>query len=392
MAATPLMDTVCGLLLDAGECSAVEVLRARGLVAERPGTKVHAGPLPAGEPDVEDRPRLLALLRETRDLAAKLGLEADESDGEPFPGAGDDRELHALLRSSWRPPAGGRQLDLFVDSARALAIEAVRDALLARDAATARRALARLAGQLGEHRSVAHADALTAALNAPPVEAPTDAAERLARLERDWLPAASAFLGREGREFLAPLWREVARVLEDIPYDPARPGPHASRAWARCGDHEAVIRTVRATPGHDSNPDLLGTLADAYFRVHERTAAMECWFALCRLDPRAFERRIRAPEFPDRAAARAWREARNSDALEEDLAPAWFPAWLLIAEPTLARRLPEASGSDGPSRAFNVLRALQGEHGSPSVGLREELRTLHAGVFDAYMATVGSRV
>ncbi len=390
MAAT-LMDTVCGLLLEFGEFSAIDVLRASGLLMEQPEAAGYTEASSVVQPDVETGPRVLALLRETRDLTARLGLEAEQLDGAQLPAGGDAPELHALLRSTWRPPAGGRQLDLFVDSARALAIGAVRHALLARDAVAARRELERLAAQAGAHRSVAQAEALIVALEAGPVEVATEAGERLARLERDWFPAASAFLGREGREFLAPLWCDVARALEDTPHDPTHPELHASRAWARGGDHEAVIRTVRATHGHDSNPDLLGTLADAFFRLHQRPAALECWFALCRLDPEAFERRIRASDFPDRATARAWREARNSDALEENLAPAWFPAWVLIAAPTLAPSLREASGDDAPSRAFNVLRALQREHGSPSVGLREELRTLHSGLFDAYMATVRSR-
>lgn len=274
-----------------------------------------------------------------------------------------------------------------MDSAGALAIQAVRDALLARDVALARRALERLAGQIGEHRAVAQAEALIAALEAPPVAAPADAGERLARLEREWLPAASALLGREGGGFLAPLWRDVAGALEEVPFDPVHPELHASHAWARCGDYGAVVRTVRATRGHASNPDLLAILGEAYCALNERLAAIECWLALCRLDPEAFEGRIRAPVFPDRATARAWRDAQNSDALDEDLAPEWFPAWLLIAEPALARSLPEASGSDDPTRAFNMLRAMQAEGGSPRVDLRGELRALHAGLFKAYLAT-----
>ena len=370
--AAPLMDTVCGLLLEFGEFSAVDVLRASGLLAQ----------LEEAAPDAEawsslgDPSDVRKLLREAEDVAARLGLEVTESDAgaQPTP---DGPELDA-------------QLDLFVDSARALAIQAVREALVARDVALARRARERLAGRMGEHRSVAQAGALIAALEAPPITGPADAAARLALLEYEWLRAASALLGREGRAFLAPLWRNVARALEDIPFDPARPELHASRAWARCGDYEAVVRTVRATPGHDSNPALLATLAEAHHALDARTQAMECWFALCRLDPKAFERRIFLPGFPDRAMARAWREAQNSDALDEDLAPAWFPAWLLIAEPTLARSLPEAVANDDPSRAFNVLRALRREDGARRVELRAELRALHRGLFRAYMATLES--
>ena len=383
----PLMETVCGLLLEFGEFSAIDVLRASGRLSGPEETVRHAEDLPSVQLALDDRWAVRELLGEARDLAAHLGLDVQESGGESYPGV-DDPGLAALLRSIWRPPAEGRQLDLFVDSARALAIQALRDALLARDAALARRELERFARQVGEHRAVAHAEALIAALEAPPVAAPADAGERLARLERECLPAASALLGREGREFLAPLWRDCARALEGVPFDPARPELHASHAWARSGDSGAVVRTVRATRGHGANPDLLGILAEAYYALSERLAAIECWFALCRLDPGAFERGIRAPGFPDRVLARAWRDAQNSDALEEDLAPVWFPAWLLIAEPTLARSLPEAPGNDDPSRASNVLRALQSGDGSPSVALRAELRALHRGLFAAFMAAL----
>ena len=383
--APPLMDTVCGLLLEFGECSAIDVLRHSGLLGEPEETARHGEDIPPVRP-VDDWRAVRELLGKAQELAAHLGLEVHASGGESYPGV-DDPDLDALLRSIWRPPAGGRQLDLFVDSAGALAIQAVRDALLSRDALLARRELERLVGQIGGHRSVAHAEALIAALEAPLVGSPADAGDRLARLEREWLPAASALLAREGGEFLAPLWRDVAGALEGLGFDPARPELHASRAWARCGDSAAVVRTVRATHGHASNPDLLAILAEAYCALNERGAAFDCWFALCRLDPKAFERRIRAPGFPDRAMAGAWREAQNSDMLEEDLAPVWFPAWLLIAEPRLAASLPEASESDDAARAFNVLRALQGEEGSPSVALRAELRALHPGLFAAYMAT-----
>lgn len=386
LVAPPLMDAVCGLLLEFGEFSAIDVLRVSGLLGEPEETARHGEDLPRVRLAVDDWPAVGELLGEARDLAAHLGLEVQESVGESYPRV-DDPELDALLRSTWRPPADGRQFDLFVDSAGALAIQALRDALLARDAALARRELERLVGQMAEHRSVAHAEALIAALEAPPVGSPASAGERLARLEREWLPAASALLAREGGEFLAPLWRDVAGALEGVAFDPARPELHASRAWARCGDSRAVVRTVRGTREHASNPDLVATLAEAYWALNERVAARECWFALCRLDPRAFERRVRAPGFPDRAMGRAWREAQNSDVLEEDLAPAWFPAWLLIAVPRLAASLPEASESDDAARAFNVLRALQGEEGLPSVALRAELRTLHPGLFAAYMAT-----
>ena len=381
------MDTVCALLLESGEFSGMEVLRASGLLTEHLATASNNGEdSPTEQVVVEDVPRAGQLLREVRELAESLGLEVEESDGHAHPALGDP-DLEALLSSTWRPPGGARQLDLFVDSASAFALERVRETLLARDVRAARRECERLVGHGFDGQAVTHARTLIAALEAPSIERPAEARERLLLIEAEWLRAASALLGKHGRDFLAPLWGEVGRALEGVPFDLARPDLHASRAWAQSGDHRAVLHTIRATPGHATQPELLARLAESYYALGRRLSALQCWFSLCRLDPRAFERRIGAPGFPDRAMVRAWHEAQNSDLLEEDLAPVWFPAWLLIAEPALAARLPEASESDGPSRAFNALRALQGEEDSPSVGLRAELRALHPGLFAAYMAT-----
>jgi hypothetical protein len=69
----------------------------------------------------------------------------------------------------------------------------------------------------------------------------------------------------------------------------------------------------------------------------------------------------------------------------------WFPAWLLIVKPALASRLGEARVQrDLPaSRATALLgEILRREHEGDQrewVTLREELRRLHTGLFDAYM-------
>jgi hypothetical protein len=72
---------------------------------------------------------------------------------------------------------------------------------------------------------------------------------------------------------------------------------------------------------------------------------------------------------------------------------AWFPAWLLIREPAVAGKLGQARVQrDLPaSRATALLgeilrREREGEqHGL--IALRQDIRRLHAGLFDLYMAT-----
>lgn len=98
LVAPPLMAAVCGLLLEFGEFSAVDVLRASGLLSDQEPVGRAEDP-PPFQPAVDDPRSVRALLQEARDLAAHLGLEVRESDAESYPGV-DDPDLDALLRST----------------------------------------------------------------------------------------------------------------------------------------------------------------------------------------------------------------------------------------------------------------------------------------------------
>lgn len=75
----------------------------------------------------------------------------------------------------------------------------------------------------------------------------------------------------------------------------------------------------------------------------------------------------------------------------------WLPAWLLVVKPALAARLREArvQRDQAASRATALLGGiLRWEHEGDQhelVGLRQHLSRLHAGLFDAYMATREAR-
>ena len=191
-----------------------------------------------------------------------------------------------------------------------------------------------------------------------------------------------------GRDFLAPWWQEVGQALAGASFDSEHPKRHASWAWRQCREWRAVLSTVRAVPDHANHPVLVARLAEAHHALHERPAAVEHWFALCRLAPEEFARRVRARDFPDRVMAQAWHEAEDADTLEEDLTAEWFPAWMLIAEPGLARALSATAEMDGPARAFNLVRALRTGDGDV-VALRAELQAVYPGLFESYKATLG---
>ena len=151
--------------------------------------------------------------------------------------------LNALLSTRFRHSRQHDQLDLFIDSAQTAAVNALVDALAARNASEARGALERLVRINRDHGQRFHADKLISALEAPAPEGPEQGVERLERMDREWVPAASALLGARRRDFLAPLWRDIGRALDPASFDPGNPERHASPSvprGIRLGAHEAI--------------------------------------------------------------------------------------------------------------------------------------------------------
>ena len=298
-----------------------------------------------------------------------------------------DPPLNALLSTRFRPAREHAQLDLFIDSAQTAAVNALLDALSARDAGKAREALAQLVRTGRDHGQRFHACALISSLEAPAPASPERGLEQLERMEREWIPAASALLGARRRDFLAPLWRDIGLALDPAPFDPHHPERHATRAYREGLDWECLRRSALAVPGYEKEPALLVQLAEACWRLRDRVEAIESWFALCHLAPEAFERLIEAADFPDWALQSAWRVALGQD-LEYAMTPEWFPAWMLIEEPGLAAGLALRHRDDAPSRAFDTVMALLA-HPSPDergIELRRSLKAIHPDLLDRFLA------
>ena len=295
--------------------------------------------------------------------------------------------LSALLSKQFRRIREQGQLDLFLDGPETMAVNALREALLARDADRARGELERLCSLHPVHARAEQATALIAALETSNPEGTVQGLEQLERLEEEWLAAASNWLGARSRDFLAPLWHGIGQALASKCFDPLHPKRHASWAYWQCLDWENLQRSVLAVPGYTAEPALLVRLAEAEWRLRNRPKAIEHWFALCWQAPGKFTHLVAAPSFPDASVGKAWRLMHTQD-WEAEMSPAWFPAWMLIEEPGLARVLAPRGIEEGPPRAFDLVIALLAERGlgERSIALRQELQALHPGLLAHYLA------
>ena len=383
------------LVMEHGEYAPLELLLATNRLGYDDYRAWREGRLETLDAVLADGKReICAWLEGAQSWADVLGLAAEpavhlgwEENAAAVLVASADPRLNALLSARFRHTREHDQLDLFIDSAQTAAVNALLDALIARDADQARQAFERLVRIDRDHGQRFHAAKLISALEAPVPEGSAQGLELLERMEREWVPAASILLGARRRDFLAPLWRDIARALDPARFDPSRPERHATRAYREGLDWEHLRQSVLAVPGYATEPVLLARLAEAHWRLHDRANAIESWFALCRLAPEVFERVIEAADFPDWALRTAWRVALEQD-FEPEMTPVWFPAWMLLEESGLAGVLAPRHTDDAPSRAFDMVIALLAHPDLDERGieLRRSLQAIHPGLLGRFLA------
>lgn len=275
------------------------------------------------------------------------------------------------------------QLDLFRDGRSVQLANALRQALLNEDAEAAAAASRELADFDAAHRWLPHARTLIAALQAPVPANEEEGLSVMDRLEAEWLPAAHAVLGDDSRDMLYRKWRSVGDALAGRPFDPAFPDHHASYAYQECEDWLSVERCVLAVPDFSTQPVLLERMAEAVWRQRRRKDAASYWFALCWCDPDRFQRLMDRDAVPDPAFRDGWERWQDQD-FETDFSALWFPAWMLIHKPEIAKLTPVPEASNSPQAAFAVLRELtMGE--SEEMKLRKQLQRLHPGLLASYL-------
>ena len=216
--------------------------------------------------------------------------------------------------------------------------------------------------------------------------APRDLSATVAYLEkltREWALAAETLFKTEGKALLAPRWRAVGHALESVAFDPAHPDRHASSAYLEAGDWEAAIGAVQAEDGFAEQPVLIGRLAQALWQIQRTVQAIERWFTLCWSAPEYFTEMIENGHISAPLLLDHWREAINAD-VEPEISTVWFPAWMILHEPGLARLIKSRGATSGPQRAFDLARELVMSD-DEQIEARQELKDIHPGLFRRFL-------
>jgi hypothetical protein len=288
------------------------------------------------------------------------------------------------------------QLDIFADSRDVMLRNDVLDALLERNASAARLAWRKLHDDYPDDETLAALDGLIGELgeNAAPPFADHQAMNACCRrLETEIEPAARRLFGEaKAHAWLAPCWRARARRAAALPFCADASDHHAVALWLRAGDWTAARNAVEHIEAWRRIPAPLAWMAEVRYRADGLEVAWPLLTELAWLSPRRFADLLTRLNDASLDALRRRFDAQFDGAGGlADLA--WFPAWLLIEKPCLAPSLRTAQPSrhTSPERATRLLLQildLERRGSQPElVERRKALRSLHDGLYTAYMKT-----
>lgn len=309
------------------------------------------------------------------------------------------------------------QLDIFNDSRDVMLRNDVLEALQVHDAVIAHTAWMRLQREYPEDLFLVGSQILLGALQArashPTAAAFTQHADlRAPRLEllETVGPAAQSLMGaRAAQVWLRPFWQALVARSAALAFRADAEQDHPAwmllhmQEWPACMEAVAQIESWRRIPAP------LAWMAQSKLKLQGLRAAWPvlaelAWVAPHRLHALA----VAAPEPQFQRLAEqfesAWGDLEAGESphdatlnvasyADSEKAWAWFPAWVLMAQPQHAADLVMAQPGQhtAPEQAMRLLVNLlglerQGRH-LDLIHERKNLRGLHAGLYAAYMST-----
>jgi hypothetical protein len=285
------------------------------------------------------------------------------------------------------------QLDIFEHSSDVMLRNDVIHALLQRDAAAARAACDRLAQQCAAEESLGSLRALVEQLEDPDRRPFADhaALARARQAVEAAMPLAERVFGPPAAaQWLAPLWEDLARRAEALPFRATSAQDHSAPQWLRAGHWNAAAQAVGTIESWRRIPAPLAWMTEARLRLLGLQATWPLIAELGWLSPGRLDGLLRRCQDPVLSMlVRRFGETFDGDGSADDAA--WFAAWVLTERPDVADHVAGAQPSrhTAPEQALRTLVELLGleRQGRQRdiVERRKQLRDLHPGLYQAYM-------
>lgn len=289
-----------------------------------------------------------------------------------------DPQYDINFRTDFAPAQDRMQMDLFFDSAPVYAENELIDAIITRD----KRKIPELLDTLYAFDSQKHEDFTRLIeqekkLRAPGLSLPN----KLAVIDNTLMPLAVKLLRIEAIRFLTPLWQDLTAELTGRPFDPEQPKLHVSYTGTKAFLWHDVTKAIEQEPDYSKQPILLFRYAEASFKVARELAGLEHWFLLFLLHTETAEQLIKQTGY-----LLLFDDWKRFQELDPELPTQFFPAWILLLKPALAKQDLILNGVAEGFRAFSLAKQLSVEPlESTSIALRADLKKLNPDLFRHFL-------
>ena len=265
-----------------------------------------------------------------------------------------------IFTIDYEPAQDRLQMDLFFDSAPACATNDLISAIMN----TREDDVLRLMSQLKSMAPEKHQkfDRLLTLQNEL-TESRKSSDRKIKLLLQTVTPLAFDVLGQFAHDFLTPLWHRLSTEVADRNFDAGSPEDHLSFTSFKEFQWQQVLASITREADWIKQPVLIFRYAEACFKLNNELEGLESWFRLFIAFPLVAETLIGST--CNRLLSSDW---LHFNELDPELESAFFPAWIVLKKPALAKNtFTFDCGSDG----YAALQLMYSLMGSKENGLNE---------------------
>jgi hypothetical protein len=286
-----------------------------------------------------------------------------------------------IFTTIYQPAEDRVQMDLFFDSAPVLAVQDLIQAIVDRrddDIVMLLRQLKALAPDKypAFDRLLAQQNQLTCY---------PDSQSKIEFLLSTLTPLAFSVLGRFANDFLTPFWQQLSLEISGRVFSAESPEDHLSFTAFKAFQWHEVIAAIEREADWNTQPALLYRYAEACFKLNREEEGLENWFRLFMLFPESAEALIAGSG--NYLLLSDWQSFND---LDPELEPAFFPAWMVLKKPALAKIAVNIDGENIGNNSLRLIRDLAAGVGAGlddgAIKLRAGLRQQNPNLFVHYMA------
>jgi hypothetical protein len=183
-------------------------------------------------------------------------------------------------------------------------------------------------------------------------------------------PLAFNVLGQFAHDFLTPLWHLLSVNVADRYFDAESPEVHLSFTAFKGFQWQQVLSSITREADWITQPVLLFRYGEACFKLNKELEGLESWFRLFLAFP--VDAQSMVGNTCNRLLLSDW---RHFNELDPELEPLFFPAWIVLKKPALAKN---AFSFDYDSIGNAALQLMYGLAGSKENGINETTIKLRA--------------